>query len=112
MTNFCWRDKDDFRGSWCDGPHAPLRLDKQTIPRLALEAAIALAADADPLCYFDHGSDGVPALFLQCNDVFSPAADAEAVPWEEMCHVRQIYEAGGWQALMGWVAARRKKVSG
>lgn len=48
-------------------------------------------------------------LCLNMNDTFAPAADAEAVPDEEVERVWKIYIDHGNEGLTAWVALRRNQ---
>ena len=70
------------------------------------EAAIALVAE-DGIANFLQTEEG-PMLFLNCNDVFGYAcADAEPVPWDSIVEVKRLFDKGGWEATIDWVAKRR-----
>ena len=56
------------------------------------EAAIRLAAE--DVAFFNYENPlekDIVCVYLLCNDVFSYAsADAELVPWENVCEVEQL----------------------
>lgn len=77
-----------------------------------LEAAIYLAATDENLAYFaweEGKARELPTLFINCNDEFSPAADAEPVPWDQVPRVKWLYEYGGRDHVMAWVAEQRSR---
>lgn len=67
-----------------------------------IAAAELCAADVA----FWSRSDGLE-LCLLCNDVFAPAADAEAVPVASVHEVLKLARLPDWRPLMQWVADRR-----
>jgi hypothetical protein len=49
------------------------------------------------------GSDSTPCLL--CSDTFGYAcADCEEVAWEDLPHILEMYQAGGWPSIVRWIA--------
>lgn len=71
--------------------------------------AVRLAGESHLFYFAREPGLPFPWLFFNCNDVFSPAADAECIPWDLVREVKTIYDTDGHSAVVEWVSARRKE---
>lgn len=110
-----WPDLCPYKVPGADGP--------LLIYGIATDTALHFLF-AEEIIFLGNAGEGRAGLFVGCNDVFSPAADAEPLPcplgyaprgqetspndeaWLDL--YRRVKEHGSWGA-MTWVALRRKQ---